>query len=57
VHDASEVTKVVDGVHKRNGVNFAQIFIKADDLPRALPSRDGVYVKNRFREALGFAPL
>ena len=57
VHDASEVAKVVDGVHKRNGVNFAQIFIKADDLPRALPSRDGVYVKNRFREALGFAPL
>ena len=57
VHDASDLAKVVDGVHKRNGVNFAQIFIKADDLPRALPSRDGVYVKNRFREALGFAPL
>jgi len=48
---------VVDGVHKRNGINFAQIFIKADDLPRALPSRDGVYIKNRFRETLGFAPL
>ncbi len=57
VHDAKDVAKVVDGVHKRNGVNFAQVFIKADDLPRALPSRDGVYIKNRFREALGFAPL
>jgi hypothetical protein len=57
VHDANDLAKVVDGVHKRNGINFAQVFIKADDLPRALPSRDGVYIKNRFRETLGFAPL
>ena len=57
VHDASDLAKVVDGVHKRNGINFAQVFIKADDLPRALPSRDGVYIKNRFRETLGFTPL
>lgn len=57
VHDAKDLAKVVDGVHKRAGVNFAQVFIKAIDLPRALPSRDGVYVKNRFREALGFAPF
>ena len=57
VHDASDLAKVVDGVHKRNGINFAQVFIKADDLPRALPSRDGVYIKNRFRETLGLAPL
>ena len=57
VHDANDLAKVVDGVHKRNGINFAQVFIKADDLPRALPSRDGVYIKNRFRETLGFTPL
>jgi thiamine pyrophosphate-dependent acetolactate synthase large subunit-like protein len=57
VHDTSDLAKVVDGVHKRNGINFAQVFIKADDLPRALPSRDGVYIKNRFRETLGLAPL
>ena len=57
VHDANDIVKVVDGVHKRSGVNFVQVFIKADDLPRALPARDGVYIKNRFREALGFAPL
>ncbi len=57
IHDASDLAKVVDGVHKRNDINFAQVFIKADDLPRALPSRDGVYIKNRFRETLGLAPL
>lgn len=57
VHEASDLVKVVDGVHKKAGVNFAQVFIKAIDLPRALPSRDGTYVKNRFRSALGLAPF
>ncbi|MDO8692474.1 MAG: thiamine pyrophosphate-dependent enzyme [Sheuella sp.] len=57
VHDAKDVAKVTDSIHKRTGVTFAQIFVKADDLPRALPSRDGVYIKNRFRQELGFAPL
>lgn len=57
VHDAKDVTQVTDNIHKRAGVTFVQVFVKADDLPRALPSRDGVYVKNRFRQELGFAPL
>lgn len=57
VHDIKDIATVVEGVHKRAGVNFAQVFIKAIDLPRALPSRDGVHVKNRFRQALGFAPF
>jgi hypothetical protein len=34
-----------------------QRYLQADELPRALPSRDGVFVKNRFRQALGFASL
>ena len=57
VHDAKDVTQVTDSIHKRAGVTFVQVFVKADDLPRALPSRAGVYVKNRFRQELGFAPL
>ena len=32
---------------------FARIAIRADEPPRVLPSRDGVYLKNRFRHALG----
>jgi len=32
---------------------FARILIHADDPPRVLPSRDGVFLKNRFRRALG----
>lgn len=57
VHEAQAVAQVVQGVHQRDAVILAQVFVKADDLPRALPSRDGVYVKNRFRQELGFAPL
>jgi thiamine pyrophosphate-dependent acetolactate synthase large subunit-like protein len=32
---------------------FARIAIRADEPPRILPSRDGVFLKNRFRQALG----
>jgi thiamine pyrophosphate-dependent acetolactate synthase large subunit-like protein len=32
---------------------FARIAIRADEPPRVLPPRDGVLLKNRFRQALG----
>jgi thiamine pyrophosphate-dependent acetolactate synthase large subunit-like protein len=32
---------------------FARVAIRADEPPRVLPSRDGVFLKNRFRQALG----
>ena len=35
------------------GPRFATIRISPDNPPRALPARDGVYLKNRFRGALG----
>jgi len=39
------------------GPSFFQVQVKAIEDPRALPTRDGVYIKNRFRELLGFGPL
>ena len=54
----------MQGVHElrerfagRAGVKLATIKIKADNPPRVLPPRDGHYIKNRFRAALGFAPI
>jgi phosphonopyruvate decarboxylase len=44
-------------IKSRSGTTFAQVFIDADDPPRALPPRDGPYIKNRFRAALGLRPL
>ena len=32
---------------------FARVAIRADEPPRVLPSRDGVYLKDRFRRAIG----
>jgi thiamine pyrophosphate-dependent acetolactate synthase large subunit-like protein len=51
------IETIARAVVARGGVTLAQVIVRADDLPRALPSRDGVYIKNRFRQELGFAPL
>ncbi|MGE8359719.1 thiamine pyrophosphate-dependent enzyme [Pseudomonas sp.] len=40
-------------VSRDHGVKLAAIKVKAENLPRVLPPRDGVYIKNRFRAALG----
>ena len=37
------------------GPRLALVRIAAVDVPRALPPRDGVFLKNRFRKHLGFA--
>lgn len=43
-------------IHAREGLSLATVKIAAVNMPRALPPRDGVYVKNRFRQALGHLP-
>jgi len=40
----------------RDGPSFFVIKVAADSPPRSLPARDAVFVKHRFRAALGFAP-
>lgn len=49
--------QIAQRANARKGTTFAQVFINANEPPRALPPRDGVYVKNRFRAALGFKPF
>jgi len=49
------VTAVLERVHARSGPAFFQVPIPAHEHPRALPPRDGVFVKNRFRAALGLS--
>ncbi|CAB3814652.1 thiamine pyrophosphate-dependent enzyme [Achromobacter animicus] len=55
VRETGRAGEVAERVMARRGVVFAQVFINPDEPPRALPPRDGVYVKNRFRAALGFS--
>jgi thiamine pyrophosphate-dependent acetolactate synthase large subunit-like protein len=57
VYDIADRTALEDFVRlllsPKERTLFARIAIRADEPPRVLPSRDGVYLKNRFRRALG----
>jgi len=44
-------------IKARERTVFAQVFIEANEPPRALPPRDGPFIKNRFRAALGLSPF
>lgn len=48
---------VADCVKAREQTTFVHVCIESSELPRALPPRDGVFVKNRFRAALSLAPF
>jgi thiamine pyrophosphate-dependent acetolactate synthase large subunit-like protein len=41
----------------REGPRLAAIKVRPENAPRVLPPRDGVFIKNRFRHALGHAPI
>lgn len=56
VDDAGGVDQLRLRLHDAAGLNFACVKVGADDHPRVLPPRDGVHIKNRFRNALGLAP-
>lgn len=48
---------IAQRIKARAGTVFSQVLIEADEPPRALPPRDGPYIKNRFRAALGLKPF
>jgi thiamine pyrophosphate-dependent acetolactate synthase large subunit-like protein len=49
--------EIAQRVRARKAPTFAQVLIEADEPPRALPPRDGAFIKNRFRAALGLKPF
>jgi thiamine pyrophosphate-dependent acetolactate synthase large subunit-like protein len=57
IADMAGVDDLRERLSTRDGVKLATIKIQAENLPRVLPPRDGVYIKNRFRAALGHAPI
>ncbi len=44
-------------INARAAPTFVQVLIEPDEPPRLLPPRDGPYLKNRFRAALGLKPF
>ena len=63
IEDAFEVDRLEGAeavalrVNARRATAFAVVSIHADEPARALPSRDGVHLKNRFRAQLGLSPF
>jgi phosphonopyruvate decarboxylase len=57
ITDPSDFNKIALHVNQRNSCGLANVLIQAHEYPKALPPRDGVYIKNRFRSALGFEPF
>ena len=41
----------------RAATMFVQVLVEASEAPRVLPPRDGAFVRNRFRSALGLKPF
>jgi thiamine pyrophosphate-dependent acetolactate synthase large subunit-like protein len=56
IRDQAGLDDLRSRLDDRDGPRLATIKINGENLPRVLPPRDGVFVKNRFRAALGFAP-
>ena len=55
--DLAGVEALRPRLHRADGPGFASIQIAADDPPRVLPPRDGVFLKTRFRQSLGLSPM
>jgi thiamine pyrophosphate-dependent acetolactate synthase large subunit-like protein len=57
IKDEAGVDDLKPRLSDRTGTKFVTVKIKPENPPRVLPPRDGVYIKNRFRAALGHAPI
>ena len=57
IREPQAVDALAQRVNAREGCSFAQVLVAAQDWPRALPARDGVHLKNRFRAAIGLLPF
>jgi thiamine pyrophosphate-dependent acetolactate synthase large subunit-like protein len=57
IREAAGATALAERVNARQGCSFAQVFVSAQEWPRALPARDGGHLKNRFRAVLGLQPF
>ena len=53
VSDEMGLREFAGRVHKSATTLFARVAIRADEPPRVLPPRDGVYLKTRIRHAIG----
>ena len=56
VSSEERLPEIAARARARGGCGLAQLLVRAEGLPRVLPSRDGVFLKDRFRAALSLGP-
>ena len=56
-HDLKDCEAIAARIRVCSSPYLVQALIEASEPPRVLPPRDGPYIKNRFRAALGLAPF
>jgi thiamine pyrophosphate-dependent acetolactate synthase large subunit-like protein len=54
INDLGALNAFRPKLHDLKGPHFARVAISTNHVDRALPPRDGVFLKNRFRQHLGF---
>ena len=52
IAEMAALPALAERINAKQACGVARISISADELPRALPNRDAVFLKNRFRSAL-----
>jgi phosphonopyruvate decarboxylase len=57
VSTLEDAERIARRVKARRGASFFQVFVEANEPARTLPPRDGPFIKNRFRGALGLKPF
>jgi thiamine pyrophosphate-dependent acetolactate synthase large subunit-like protein len=57
VSDMDKLPSLAERINARQACGLARISVSVDELPRALPNRDAVFLKNRFRNALGLPAI
>ena len=57
ITDEAGIKELRVDMHQRSGAIYAEIMIGTDEPERVLPPRDGVFIKNRFRQSLGFTSI
>lgn len=53
IAETSALLNLAGRINAKKACGLARIRVNAEELPRALPARDGVFLKNRFRAVLG----
>jgi phosphonopyruvate decarboxylase len=57
VATADQSAELAARIARREGPMFVRVLIEPNEPPRTLPPRDGAFIKNRFRAALGLKPF